>query len=82
MSNQLPVEEVCVRVAAILREERISQDLSLTRLAETAGLSRQAVSYIEQGKRIPALDTLLRIARVLNLNLADLITRAYNHRPG
>jgi transcriptional regulator with XRE-family HTH domain len=70
------IEDVCSRVAEILREARTSQNLSLTRLAEKAALSRQAVSYIEQGRRIPALNTLLRIAGVLQLDLGEVIHRA------
>ncbi len=76
MSRSQSIEAVCARVAEILREERIAQDLSLTRLAAAAALSRQAVSYIEQGKRIPSLDTLLRLTRVLKLDLAEVIQRA------
>ena len=76
MPKNPPIAAVCGRVAEIIRLERTAQDLSLTRLAEAAGLSRQAVSYIEQGRRIPTLDTLLRITRVLNLDDAEVIIRA------
>lgn len=76
MRNAPPIPEVCASVAQILQTERTRQNLSLTRLAEAAGLSRQAVSYIEQGRRIPTLDTLLRITQVLNLDPADVIRRA------
>jgi transcriptional regulator with XRE-family HTH domain len=75
-----PIEEVCTRVAEALREERLRQNLSLTRLAEGAGLTRQGVSYIEQGKRVPSLDTLLRITRVLKIDAADVIRRAGSNR--
>lgn len=50
--------------------------MSLTRLAEKAGLSRQMVSYVERGLRVPGLDTLIRICRVLDLDAADVIRRA------
>jgi transcriptional regulator with XRE-family HTH domain len=74
--KNLPIANVCARVAEILRAERVAQNLSLTRLAEGAGLSRQAVSYIEQERRIPTLDTLLRITRVLKLDASEVIARA------
>jgi transcriptional regulator with XRE-family HTH domain len=80
VSASPPIEAVCARVAEILRAERTAQSLSLTRLAEAAALSRQAVSYIEQGKRIPSLDTLLRLTRVLKLDLADVVRRAHRGR--
>lgn len=76
MSGRRSIEKVCAGVAAILREERIARDLSLTRVAESAGLSRQMVSYVERGLRIPTLDTLLRISRVLEVDAADVIARA------
>lgn len=69
-------EAVSSQVARLLREERIKRHLSLNELATNAGLSRQMVSYIEQEKRNPSLDTLLRIARALQINLDDVLRRA------
>lgn len=69
-------ESVCSQVARLLREERERQKLSMTVLAERAGLSQQSVSYIERGMRIPNLDTLLRITGVLKIDLGDVIKRA------
>lgn len=63
-------------MAQILQRERIAQNLSITRVAEGAVLSRQGVSYVERGLRIPTLDTLLRISRVLGLDLAEVIREA------
>jgi transcriptional regulator with XRE-family HTH domain len=60
----------------MLREEREKKALSMTTLGVRAGLSQQSVSYIERGKRIPNLDTLLRIAEALGCDLAALIARA------
>lgn len=68
--------DVCARVAEILRRERLTRNLSLTRVAEGAALSRQAIAYFERGQRIPTLDTLLRIAGVLDVDLADVIREA------
>lgn len=48
----------------------------MTVLAERAGLSQQSVSYMEREMRIPNLDTLLRIAGVLELDLGDVIKQA------
>ena len=71
-----PINKVCSGVAAILRRERLAKEMSLTRVAEKAGLSRQMVSYVERGLRIPGLDTLMRMCRVLGLDAADVIRRA------
>ncbi len=76
MPKAASIADVCARVAEILRAERNAQNLSLTRLSEGAGLSRQAVSYIEQGRRIPTLDTLLRITGVLKMDVAEIMARA------
>lgn len=70
------LEVISSEVARIVREERIKRGLSLNVLAERAGLSRQMVSYIEQEERNPTLDTMLRIAAVLELPLDTLIRRA------
>lgn len=75
-SNSPTVQDVCARIAAILHEERVAKNLSMTRVAEGAALSRQMVSYVEKGLRIPTVDTLLRITRVLEIDAADVISRA------
>ncbi len=48
----------------------------MTGLAERAGLSQQSVSYMEREMRVPNLDTLLRIAEVLKIDLGYVIQRA------
>ena len=69
-------QSICSQVARLLREERVRRNLSMTVLAERAGLSQQSVSYMEREMRIPNLDTLLRIAGVLELDLGDVIKQA------
>jgi DNA-binding XRE family transcriptional regulator len=69
-------EAIQTQVARLLREARLGRELSLKQLAEKAGLSRQMVSYVEQEKRNPSLDVLLRISEVLQIKLEDLIRRA------
>lgn len=76
MASGPPIQKVCSAVAIVLKRERLKQEMSLTRLAEKAGLSRQMVSYVERGLRVPGLDTLLRITRVLGLDAADILKRA------
>ena len=48
----------------------------MTRLAEKAGLSQAMISFVERQIRNPTLETLLRIAAVLELDLGDVIQRA------
>ena len=76
MASQKVDQRICSAVARILREERLKKNLSLNVLAANAGLSYQIISYIERGMRTPKLDTLVRIALALDLNLSDVLRRA------
>jgi len=67
---------VCSSVAAILKEERLNRKLSLSALAGRAGLSYQIISYVERRMRTPNLDTLLRIADGLEIDVADVLRNA------
>lgn len=70
------LEAVANAVAAQLRRERQRCKLSMNAVAERAGLSQQMVSYVERGMRNPTLDTLLRMAAALEVDLAAIITAA------
>ena len=67
---------ICSRVARILREEREKRRLSMNTVAERAGLSQQMVSYVEREMRNPTLETLLRIAAAIEVNLAEVLGQA------
>ena len=45
-------------------------------VAERAGLNQSAISLLERGLRSPNLDTLLRIAEALEIDLGTLIKMA------
>jgi len=55
-------------VARIRTERGYSQD----KLAERADLDRTFVSGIERGVRNPGIKTVLRVARALNVSVAEL----------
>jgi putative transcriptional regulator len=67
---------MCSEIARLLKEERLRQNLSLNLLASKAGLSRQTVTFVEREERTPTVDTLLRLAGVLEIKLEDLIRQA------
>jgi DNA-binding XRE family transcriptional regulator len=69
-------QAVCSRVARILRQEREKRGLSMNLVAERAGLSQQMVSYVEREMRNPTLETLLRIATALEIDLAKVLLNA------
>ena len=68
--------KIAAEVPRLLREERVRRGLSIYRLAKMSGVSQQMISYVERGMRNPTLDTLLRIANGLNVDLSRLIKRA------
>ena len=71
---------VALRVAQSLRDERIRQRVSMDHLAAKSGLSQPMISYVERGLRNPTLDTLLRIATALDVDLSKLLEQALKRR--
>ena len=67
------VEAMCSKIVAALKAERERQQLSMNALAERAGLSQQMVSYVERGLRRPTLDTVVRMAIALDVDLSAII---------
>src|SRR5262245_55077431 len=55
-----------------LRERRQSMGLSQKQLAESAGITRQAVSALEANQYSPATSVALRLARALRCRVEDL----------
>jgi transcriptional regulator with XRE-family HTH domain len=74
--DQKHLESIASDVAELLRKERKRRQLSMSAVAEQAGLSQQMVSYVERGLRNPTLDTLLRMAAAMKLDLAELLAAA------
>lgn len=70
------LQAVTAEVSAILRKERERQNLSMSQVAERAGLSQQMVSYMEREMRNPTLESLLRVTAALKVNLSDVISAA------
>jgi transcriptional regulator with XRE-family HTH domain len=71
---------VALQVAQSLRDERIRQRVSMDQLAAKSGLSQPMISYVERGLRNPTLDTLLRIAAALDVDLSKLLQQALKRR--
>ena len=66
------VEDMEKRFARRLREEREKAKLSQLDLAFKAELSQNLVNFIETGKRIPNLHTILKLCTALNITPAIL----------
>ena len=69
-------DTVTANVIRLLREERKKRGLSMNVVAQRSGLSHSIVSLIERDLRNPTLDTLLRIAEAIGIDLGEVITRA------
>ena len=69
-------EAVSSNTVKLLRQEREQRGVSMTRLAEIAGLSQGMISLVEHEQRNPSLDTLLRICVALEINLSDVLSQA------
>ena len=63
-------------VISLLRKRREEIPMSMTQLAQKAGLSLSMISFVERELRKPTLETLLRIAAALDVELGALIRRA------
>ena len=61
------------RIGERIRQLRNEQSLSITDLAERAGMKRPNLSRLEHGKHVPSLDTLDRLAEALAVPVADLV---------
>ena len=59
----------------MLREQRISRDLSQEELALAADVDRTFVSQMERGIRQPTITTLIKLAGALNIQPSTLIVR-------
>ncbi len=60
----------------LLREEREAQGISGSQLADRSGLNQSTISLLDRGERKPTLDTLVRIAGVLGIELGEILLRA------
>ena len=69
-----------MEVVRLLRKERTRRQISMLRLAQKSGLSVAMISYVERDMRNPTLDTLLRIAIALDVDLSKLLNQASKRR--
>ena len=60
----------------MLKQAREERGWSQRKLAREAGLASKAISFIEDGERLPKLDTLVRITEALNISLSGTIAKA------
>ena len=57
-----------------LREIRIKRNLNQQKVAMDLNISRESLSYYENGKRSPDVEMLVRLSRYYNVSVDYLIT--------
>jgi DNA-binding XRE family transcriptional regulator len=70
--TQAEVREIKVQLKQIgstLQEARLKSKLTQEALAETIDVSVNTIKYIEQGRRVPSLQMLLRICKKVGIKL-------------
>ena len=68
---------ICSEVVRLLQEARQASGMSKYAMARRSGLSEQMIGYVEKGKRDPSFETIVRMAVALEVDLADLIRKAF-----
>jgi transcriptional regulator with XRE-family HTH domain len=69
-------DAILAEVARLMGEERKRLKLSKNKLAYLSGLNQSTVSRLENHHDNPTLDSLIRVAAALNLNLGDVLRKA------
>jgi len=73
--GDMRVEQISTVFGQVLREQRISRELSQEELALAADVDRTFVSQMERGIRQPTITTLIKLAGALGIQPSTLIVR-------
>lgn len=69
------------RIVRLLQAERKRRGLSKYAVEQRSGISQQMVGYVERGLRRPSLETALRMADGVGVDLAVIIREARKVAP-
>lgn len=69
------VDQISTIFGQVLREQRISKELSQEELALAADVDRTFVSQMERGIRQPTITTLMKLAGALGIQPSTLVIR-------
>jgi len=67
------MQRILASLAKRMKELRKQRGFSQEAFADHAGLHRVAVGWIEQGKRVPSLKTLVKISQGFGISLSKLL---------
>ena len=69
------VDQISTVFGQVLREQRLSRELSQEELALAADVDRTFVSQMERGIRQPTITTLMKLAGALGVQPSTLVVR-------
>lgn len=58
-----------------LKTERTARNISHEKLAEKAGISRQAIGKIESGQRNPTMQTVYKLVLAMDMTLEEFVAK-------
>ena len=67
-------QELLKKFGKSVKIERIKREISQEKFAELSFLDRTTIYKIEKGKSSPNLDTIIKIANALNININELLS--------
>jgi len=76
VSKDAKREATIEEVVRLLRTAREKKGISMNVLAQKSGLSQGMISLVERDLRNPSLDVLLRISEALEVDLAQILSKA------
>ncbi len=68
-------------VGKTIRDLRVKAGYSQDKLVALSGISRSQLYFIESGRCVPRIETMEKIANVLNIKVSDIIIFAETHYP-
>ncbi|MCK9287515.1 MAG: helix-turn-helix transcriptional regulator [Sphaerochaetaceae bacterium] len=68
-------------VGKAIRDLRMKAGLSQDKLVAQTGISRSQLYFIESGRCVPRVETMEKIASVLNVKVSDIIILAETQYP-
>lgn len=68
----IPCETYYYRIGSSVRRKRQEKGMTQEKLAETAGLSLKMVQKLEGGQRGFRMETIIRVAQVLDVSIGSL----------
>ncbi len=65
--------------ATLLKQKRTALHLSQSTVAQLCYMSKSSYSHFENGKRLPSLETMLKLCKILNTDLEEFINVLYSN---